>query len=179
MLAPERATIQTTIAAACATYEPYTALSQDQQTAIVRRIERSCFNYTIATCTGDGIDRLFTNDKFRARYSATCARVLLNLNSASSLGSTYLINAVINGTIDANDVGSMSSAELCPEANQAQRDMINARQNQRAIQKVSRKYECGKCHKKETTIEQYQARGSDESSNESIVCINCGHFWRL
>ncbi len=178
-IAPERAIIQTSIEVACAQYPPWSELPQEQRSTIVRRIERSCFNYTIAICTNDGIDRLFTDVKWRARYSATCAKVLLNLNVASSIASTYLITNVINGTIDANDVGAMTSAQLCPDANRGERDMINARQNQKAIQKVSNKYTCKKCHKSETTIEQYQARGSDESSNESIACINCGHFWRV
>ena len=177
-IAPERVLIQTHLEAACASHARWAELTQDQRATIVRRAERSCFREVITSCTNDGIDRLFTDSKFKARYSATCARLMMNLREAN-FGSSYLIEGLIDGTIDVNNVGAMTSAELCPAANRELREMIKARQNQQLVQKVCRKYTCRKCRKNETTTETYQGRGSDESSNESITCINCGHHWRI
>lgn len=172
-IAPERVIIQTKLAELCACCESWASITQEQQNTIVRRVERSCFRTVIDECINAGIDRMFTDSKFRDRYSACCARVIMNLREP------YLVNGLINGTIDANKVGEMTSAELYPEANRELREMIYARQNQALNQKVCRKYTCKKCKKNETTTESYQARGSDESASESVTCINCGHRWRL
>ena len=177
-LPPQRITMQTCFATACAGYDGWTNLNADDQSAIIRRIERSCFAATVEKCTKDGIDRLFTEIKFTSRYSAECARVLANLPGASG-GSIYLVNALVNKSIDPGNCANLSSAELCPQANSAERANVALRMAQRVEIKVSRQHVCKKCLKNETVPVAYQGRSSDEVNTHSFKCIHCGHSWRI
>jgi len=144
---------------------------------LVRRVERSCFEITISDCIYAGIDRLFTNTKFVARYSAHCARIISNLGSAS-VGSSYLLNKLLDGSIDPYLVAMLGSVELSPDSSSKERNELSLRFQQKLEQKVSTKYTCRKCGGKATTKREYQGRAGDESSNFSIKCVNCSHVWR-
>lgn len=178
-IAPERITQRMIIDHVCGNYHAWAELPDERKKAIVRQIERSCYNSVIKSCTADGVSRLFSDSKFVLRYSVICSKIISNLDVNSPVKSDYLIMSIISGAIDANNVADMSSAELCPDANADIRNIIETRQNRSAIQKVSHEYTCDKCKKNETTRKEYQARAGDESSNEMIVCINCGNSWRI
>jgi len=169
-----RKIIGQTCAENCAAWEELPNIRKD---ALARRIERSCFNATIASCIDDGIDRLFTEKKFIERYSSICFRVISNLNKNVVAQST-LIEDILAKRVDETEIATLASDQLCAEANLAIRETIAARMSQKAHIKVSKSHTCRKCQCKETIVVEYQGRASDEASSFSIRCVNCNFIWR-
>ncbi len=170
--------VKQSIACACEKYPQWMSLPQDTREALIRRMERSCFNCTIESCVLDGVDRLFTDNKFLCRYSTICYRVISNLEIADDGGGNHLLAMILSDHSTCVGVGCMTSQEMCPAAGATERAEIELRQQQKIIDKVSHAYVCGKCHKNETQPIEYQSSCSDESSSFSVKCINCGHIWR-
>jgi DNA-directed RNA polymerase subunit M/transcription elongation factor TFIIS len=177
-IAPERVVMQKQFLNACVNHEGFRKLTPGQQSVYGRRMERSCFNATIASCLIDGIDRIFIESKFVARYSSSCNRVLVNLDPLSSVGSTYLVDKLLTNEISPYDVGTLSVEDLCPNANELERANIKLRQEQKMERKVSHDYVCRKCGGNETIPLEYQGRAVDEGASHSIKCINCENVWR-
>lgn len=140
---------------------------------IARKLERGVFDVVVRECERDGIDRLFTDQKFIARYSAATSRISYNLDNSPDL-----IDRLLDG-LDPDSCGSMTSEQLWPQANLSERDEIDARCRAAARDgKVSRRYVCGVCGNNRTVYLEYQARAADECSSQSIKCVTCGHVWR-
>jgi DNA-directed RNA polymerase subunit M/transcription elongation factor TFIIS len=177
-IAEPRKLVQTVMAATCDQYDKWQCLPDDTRSTLVRRMERGCFEVVIEAAKRDGVDRRFANAGFASRYSAVCARLIANLDVNGSVQSTYLIDGIINGTIDVYEASRLDSCGLCPEASQKERDMIAVRRTQTAVKKVSRAHRCYKCGKNETLPVAYQARCADEDSSQSIKCVHCGNIWR-
>ncbi len=163
---------------ALASHEAWSDVPDADREAIIRRMERGCYNEAIATCTRDGIDRLWTEIKFVSRYSAMCYKILSNLDKGLSGGSEHLFNMIIKDGFNPEKFATLTSDELNPEASRAEREEIEARMNVKINLKVSRSYYCNKCGKSETTVRSYQSRSADEDNTLSIKCIHCGHVWR-
>ncbi len=177
MIAPERIIIQCTLDKKFQQYPKFAQLPADDQSAIVRRIERSCFNTSIETAIRCGVPREFTNQRYRDIYSAECMRILYNICKDTAYDS-YLVDSIINTTIDVTKIAELKNEELNPSASQDVRDEIDIRQNQKTDTKVSRSYKCRKCGCNETKPVEYQGRAADEASSHSIKCIACGNVWR-
>ena len=178
-IAPQRMRVRVVLETACANHPLWKNLTADNKETIVRRIERNCFEVTLASCTDDGINRLFTEKKFVERYSTNCNRVIVNIDILSDVGSPYLLDGIIQGKIDPYKVAELESKDLCPDASKFERDEITIRQGQKTELKVSTKYTCRKCLNSETTHREYQGRASDEASSLSIKCIHCENVWRI
>lgn len=176
-LPPERITIQLEIRANLQKYPQYCSLPDDEQTAIVRRIERSCFNASIDSAVRHGVAREFTNARYVQLYSAECMRVMSNICPDTAFDD-YLPVGICNGTVDVTKIADLKNEELNPAASKAERDEIEARQNQKTEIKVSRRFKCRKCGHNETKPIEYQARAGDEAGSMSYKCVQCGDVWR-
>lgn len=196
---PHRQTMLRRFEDVCRRCERWRGLPSETQSTLIRRMERNCFEVAIDICRREKINRTFTEKRFLERYSGACSRVLSNLDvTASSAApsisppkyvpesvsnsiaspSTYLVDGLINGTIDAYHVAEMTVAELNPASDQSIRDTIALRLQQKAINKVSRAFRCGRCGENSTVFVKYQARAADEDDTKSIKCVACGHVWR-
>lgn len=162
----------------CNHYPAWQAKPAEWKSTVARRIERNCMELVIAQCIEEGIDRLFEDKKFINRYSVLCSKVLANLDTTGSVGSSHLIDKLING-LDPYEVAGMMSQEMCPEAGQSLRDNILLRQQQLMKGKVSHAHVCRKCGGNETIPIEYQSRAADEGSSKSIKCVVCGFVWRM
>lgn len=156
-------------------------LSDVERATIVRRMERSCLNETVISCTNDGIDCYWTVQSFRERYSARCYQILIHLDGGieDGIGATktpYLLTSILAKDIDPNDVAKLNFIELCPEATAKERAEIDTRRGIKVEIKVSRAYTC-RCGRNETTINEYVARSADEALKISIQCVHCGNRW--
>ena len=178
---PHRQTMLRRFEDVCRRCERWRGLPSETQSTLIRRMERNCFEVAIDICRREKINRTFTEKRFLERYSGACSRVLSNLDviaSGATPSSTYLIDGLINGTIDAYHVAEMTVAELNPASDQGIRDTIALRLQQKAINKVSRAFRCGRCGENSTVFVKYQARAADEDDTKSIKCVACGHVWR-
>lgn len=163
-------------------------LSDAERATIVRRMERSCLNETVISCTNDGIDCYWTVQSFRERYSARCYQILIHLDGVGTAEdemmppvmaptkTPYLLTSILAKDIDPNEVAKLSFIELCPEATAKERAEIDTRRGIKVEIKVSRAYTC-RCGRNETTINEYVARSADEALKISIQCVHCGNRW--
>jgi DNA-directed RNA polymerase subunit M/transcription elongation factor TFIIS len=177
-IAEPRNRIKSVFISVCADNDRWKALPAETQEMIIRRVERSCYNAAIVSSIRDGIVPAFAEKKFVDRYSATCCKILHNLNTSGAVGSSYLIDALMSSEIDANTVADMKSTDLCPEVNERLLHELELRKKQKVAVKVSRAYRCRKCGTNETTTVEYQSRCADEGSSLSIKCVNCSFVWR-
>lgn len=148
-------------------------LSEADKNTIIRRMERSCYNEAINECKKNGATITWDNQLFLRFYST----YTYDLTSNISL-STYLLDGIIEGILDANNVGSMTPEQMNPDANKSLRDFIEKRKNTVGEKVVSHRYQCRKCFHWETVQQEYGSRGSDESTRISIKCCSCGATWR-
>jgi DNA-directed RNA polymerase subunit M/transcription elongation factor TFIIS len=176
-ISAERIILQNKFFTSFQTHPQFVNLSADEQAAIVRRVERSCFNASIDEATRCGVAREFSNARFKDIYSAGCMRILHNICVETAFNS-YLADGVIGGSIDVTKIADLKNEELNPAASQNERDEITLRQSQKTDLKVSRMYKCKKCDGNETIPIEYQGRAADEASSRSIKCVACGNVWR-
>ena len=177
-ISPQRQTILDVVAASCGKNPQWAAVDIKKQRSIVRRIERSCYRAAIHVCEADRINRTWEEPAFVERYSSYCYRVIANLDSGSSVGSTYLTNMIITDEIKLSDIGNASSDILFPAGSMAERDIIATRREQKIEQKFSEKYKCSKCHARKCTWYGVQTRGLDEPEDKYCRCIECGFAWK-
>jgi DNA-directed RNA polymerase subunit M/transcription elongation factor TFIIS len=173
----ERIIMRNKIREACSHTQEWFLIDDDEADQHVQKMERDCYNKIITSCTADGIDRLWTDPRFRDRYSAECYKLLANLDAESSIKSHYLVEQIIDGSVDPSKIADLSSIEMCPQASQEERDMIELRKKQVAVKKFSKNYICRKCGHDETELFEQQIRALDEGSTIFKECLNCHHRW--
>lgn len=176
MIAPERLVLRTAFTQCCIG-EEWDKIDEVKQTALVRQMERNCFEVVINDCIQDGIDRIFTDKKFVDRYSAICSRVMSNIKLSSNTPDC-IIRRLMNNELDPYKIAEYSSIELYPSATTDLRDNIQKRSEQKTPDKVSRAHTCYKCGENRTIYQGYQARSADEGESKSILCVGCGYVWR-
>ncbi len=176
MIAPERLVLRTAFVQHC-TGDEWAKIEETKQAALVRQMERNCFEVVINSCIQDGIDRIFTDKKFVDRYSTTCCRVMSNIKLSSNTPDCIIRRLSCN-ELDPYKIAEYSSYELFPTATAALRDDIQKRREQKTPDKVSRAHKCYKCGDNRTLYQGYQARSADEGESKSILCVNCGYVWR-
>lgn len=144
--------------------------------AIARRLERGCYNKTVAEFTTLHGDLSWENQQFLQYYSSVAAKLAINLDAESSLQSDYLIEYIKEAT-DLTTVADMSSVEINPMASKEERDMIDIRLQQKVEEKYTTRYRCGKCRKQKCSYREVQIAAADESCSYSLTCLECGHAW--
>jgi DNA-directed RNA polymerase subunit M/transcription elongation factor TFIIS len=163
-------------------YSPFCNLDVNTQESYIRKIERSCYNYTCTSADKKNVPRNWENDNFRTLYNIITYRVQKNMVcSHEDPGSDYLIDKITKGEFDVNNIGKMKSRELRPEKTKDIYDDIEKRKQQKIVKKYSTQHECFKCGERRTTEVQLQLRSLDEGSTLIITCEmdNCSNVWKL
>lgn len=155
----------------------FVKLPTEEQSAIIRRIERDCFNKTVEICEYNFIDRRWDNQQFLNRYSEICATILENLDANGSVGSNYFADKIASGEIDPRKVCSMDIYELCPEASRDLRADIEFRRKQKVEKKYTSRFSCPKCGAKKAETLHVQTRALDEISSLNLKCLECDNTW--
>ncbi len=159
-------------------------LPTDEQNAILRRIERSCWNETISRAKAANVNRTFDDPSFAGIYADITYMVSVHLDPQSTINSQYedanlFVRQILDGTIDAEAVATCSYEQMRPEVNRKIRDDIDAKMNVKDEMKVSYEYTCKNCGHGETTYNIGQVRGSDESATKFVKCNKCYTQWRI
>jgi DNA-directed RNA polymerase subunit M/transcription elongation factor TFIIS len=143
------------------------------------RLERSCYNAAIESCSAssEAVIRNWESDAFISVYSARCGTVNCNLDPDSSVvrrHGRYAIDRLATGVWSPDDIGKMTSAELCPDAAVREREEITIRSQQQVVEKTSQLYRCPKCRARNCTYREVQTRGLDEPATIFCTCKECG-----
>lgn len=85
-------------------YEPFNNLSQETQSSLIKRLERSCYNANIEQANQNHIPTYWDNPVFVEQYETICYNVKVNLDPESSVNSNlaqnvYLIERIYNSAI--------------------------------------------------------------------------------
>ncbi len=145
-------------------HDSFAKMPPDDQNRIIRKMERSCYN---AAC--------LHFDIFDRAYNTITYKIQTNLLNPR------MIEKIISGEIDPDQVGFMSARELCPGRSSVERKIIEQRREQKIVKKYSSQHECGRCGGRKTTEQEVQLRSLDEGSTLIITCEmeNCTNVWRI
>jgi DNA-directed RNA polymerase subunit M/transcription elongation factor TFIIS len=147
------------------------------QDIIIIGIEESCYNATIKKATEEMIYINGENYKFSYSYQLCHNKITKNLDVDSEVNSSYLIDKIINDTIDLSNIAEWTSNKLCPDKSDNIKQKLILRNSQKLNYKTSSLYTCKNCKKRSVTIHEFQARACDEGSNLSLTCLFCGFGW--
>jgi transcription elongation factor S-II len=116
-------------------------------------------------------------NNYESNYQIIMFKVIMNLDPDSSLNNWYLMDNIINNTIDIKEICFCESSDLCPSKNYEIYKKVKERNNITKEKKFTTLYTCGKCRQKKCTVQSVQLRSVDEGSNLSIECTNCFYCW--
>ena len=153
-------------------YVEFKVLDRERQLDMVVAIEKSCFDKVKEKSNEDAIYRDWSNEKYVYLYSLICGRVGSNLDADT--GNDYLIDAIINDSIDIEKIGFMSSDELNPKIRKKINEDIEVRKNIKIKQKTTSLYTCRNCKSKELAIRFIQVKSLDEGRTAVLTCQICG-----
>jgi DNA-directed RNA polymerase subunit M/transcription elongation factor TFIIS len=137
-------------------------------------IEKSVRDYLAA----NGATCDFLNPIYTSVYGTHMAKILANMDMKSSVGSNYIIEALLSGAILPENIGKMSSSELSPNSTLDEREFIKIQRNQSVTLSYSDQYVCVKCKKRRITIEHKQHSALDEMSDVVKRCLDCGYVFK-
>lgn len=168
----ERRQILLTICEIMDKYKSFKELSRERQSEIVMEIENSCYNKLKDKCSEEAIYKCWYNERFSYLYSLICGRVISNLDGESN--NEYIIEAIINNSLDIKKIGYMDSDSLNPSIRKQLLESINSRKNIKIKQKTTSLYMCRNCKMKNCSIRFQQMRSLDEGQSMILTCQNCG-----
>ena len=149
-------------------------LSYSDQCNIVILIEKSCYDKTIQKSNEDMIYINWENPKFVYLYQLIISRITKNLDCNSEVNSEYLIDNIINKSINIDNIASMSSEELSPGKVLSIKQTLELRRNQKLNYKTTSLYTCRHCKSKKCTMRTQQMRSLDEGFTIILNCTVCG-----
>lgn len=154
---------------------PY--FNQSERTDIIVTIEASCYNKALDKCTKLMIIKSWNNIRFENIYRIYTNNVTKNLDNDSEVKNNYLLQQIINKTINLSRIAFLSNIELFPEKSIHIIDKFNKRTQQNIKRKTTSLYTCRNCKEKCATMYEIQLRRIDEAANTKLCCVFCGNTW--
>ena len=158
-------------------YEEYLALEYEKQMSIIKRLEKSCYNYCIDKSTEEQITSSWETELFCDLYHSICYKINSNIEKHGLVKNPYLSINIINDNIDFDNLPKMSSMQLFPEKYADIAHRISMSKNIVQTIKTSSLYHCNKCKQNRCSIENRYNRSLDEGTNLTITCMNCSNSW--
>ena len=140
-------------------------------------IEKGCLNKSLKLAKKNNIRCIWENNLFVDIYHNICYKVAINIDPKSCINSQYLRKQIINNKIDAYNIASMTSKEMCPNRYKKIDSDLEKRNNIEVSVKCSKMYKCRKCKTNNTQSVSKQNRSLDECNNFFVTCMTCGHAW--
>jgi len=165
------------LSAAFKQHQKFVDLSIEDRFALLEKIERSCFNYSIDKAKETDTPTKWENSDFQFIYTLVCARIGANIDQTNTVHNEYLANAILEGKISVTELPKMSSQELFPDKYKNVLTKLEMSKNVQRSAKTSTMYKCRRCHKNQCTIENRYNRSLDEGVNLTITCESCGLEW--
>lgn len=154
-------------------YAKFKDIPYKKQINVLVSIEKSCYKKAVDKCSEEAIYVDWSNDKFKYMYSLICSRVSKNLDTSSEVMDSFLIENIINSSVDVSKIGEMSSDDMSTK-NKELKEQLNSRRSQKVKQKTTSMYTCRNCKSRECTIRSQQMKSLDEGATLILNCVNCG-----
>lgn len=156
-------------------YEIFKSMSVTDRDAFLKKLERTCYNYTIDTAYSENIVSSWEDRNFRDIYHSVCYKLSVNLEPVGLVSNPTLAKNILSGIIDVTKLPKMTSVDMFPQKYTKVLRRIEASKNASQSVKTSTMYKCGRCYENRCTIENVQNRSLDETTGLRITCINCGN----
>lgn len=155
-----------------------TRLSGEEVRGHARDIEKSCYIEALKQCKASESPpvRSWDSPAFVNVYSSRCGTVNSNLDPESSvtrLHGAILLERLVIRDLEPSALGSMTSAQLCPEAGSRARREIMLRSQQKIQEKSSKLFRCPFCGARNCTYQEVQKRALDEGADFVCTCLEC------
>ena len=133
-------------------------------------IEESIYNFAIKYTEDNDISFLFQDI-----YDSKINEIYVYLNNDES---KFLINALLNNTINSLEIASLSPDELNPLKYEK---IINKKKIDDYNNSIvgSNAFTCSKCKTANCIVTQKQTRSGDEAPTTFVKCIECGYSFKL
>ena len=87
----------------------------------------------------------------------------------------FILDSIKSNTIDPTKIAYMRPSDL----NMDQYSDIIKKQSMITKQSSSQAFECDKCHKRNTQVEERQVKSGDEPTTLFITCLECGNVFTI
>lgn len=158
--------------------EYFKQLPKSEQTSIIVSIEKSCYDKSVEKANDDMLYVNWSNMRFTQLYQTICTRVCENLDPASEVNSSWLLERIVNKEIDIDRIAWMSSEQLTDKTVDI-KQLIELRRSQKLVYKTSTMYTCRNCKGRKCTIRTQQMRSLDEGFTIIATCTICGFRFML
>jgi transcription elongation factor S-II len=144
-------------------------------------LEQGIFNQSIEEAKARHVRRIWDNPDFQLQYAIVARRTITNLDNASYIRNTRLLERLREGEFLPHDIPAMTFSELHPEK---WREMIDkAMKREAKMLEVDKSvatdmFFCTRCKKRECTYYEMQTRSADEPMTQFVRCLNCDKRWK-
>jgi DNA-directed RNA polymerase subunit M/transcription elongation factor TFIIS len=150
---------------------------------IVRELERSIYNNIIHNCEerSSSIVRSWQNETFVSDYSARSNTIFSHLDPKGSMVQMYgnkVALRLLLGELSPTKAGEMQAIDLCPEAFEHERDVIQARSQEEIEERTSTLWKCPNCKARSSRVSEVQDRAADEPATIWCICTECSTRWK-
>lgn len=147
-----------------------------------QELEVGVYNWTIRYAKAHNVTRSWGEHLFGKLYTEKARQVLSNLDGKSYVANTRLVERLQNGEFEAASLAFMPPDRLFPELWKDSVEALSMREEKALKPKVVPKtdrFHCRMCKQNECSFYEMQIRSGDEASTLFILCLNCGHKWRI
>ena len=162
-----------------ALYKCYRDLDHASRLDIIRKIERSCYNYSTLKAYEEVILATWDNDIYKDIYDSICYKIISNIDKNGLVCAESFVESIVNGDIPLENIANSSSRAICPSKYEEIEKKIESRKNIQYTLKPSKLHKCGRCGSNETVIQTLQLRALDESNDMFAECIKCHRRWKV
>ena len=135
---------------------------------IIDSIDRWVNDYMESNLTPEFMREQFFDDKFNY--------ILNNLNPKEN---NYLLNAIKEEKVKAEDIAFLKPEEIFPEKFDVYLKKREVEQALKDNKATTDAFKCPKCKNRKSRIEQKQTRAGDEPMTTFVTCLECGHVQKF
>jgi DNA-directed RNA polymerase subunit M/transcription elongation factor TFIIS len=145
----------------------------DKQTEMVKKIEQKVYSETREKGISLNIRLSWQNEIFVKIYDVILYKVASNLDPNSMIGSRYVIDNLLNGVINPENLADMDSLDLCPDKHIDIIEKLKNRKETKIDYRYSKFVSCKTCLQY-TCVERFvQKRCADEAPTAVYDCVKC------
>lgn len=158
-------------------FPEFLKLSYKEKTKLIKKIERSCYNYVIDKSHEENIISTWDDPIFCDLYHSICYKVSSNIDPDNLVQNNKLGRRLLANEISIDNLPKLTSQELFPERYMDILQKVEVSKTVSQTLKTSALYTCKKCKQNKCTMENLYNRSLDEGTNLRITCMNCFHSW--
>ena len=155
-------------------FELFHTMQYKTQIKFLKKIEKSCFNYSVDRADEENIIASWDNDLFSSIYDSSCYKISANIEPNCLVDNKEFAEKILNGSISIKTLPKLNSHDIFPKKYSSILSRIESSKNIKMTIKTTTMYKCGKCYKNQCTVKNLYNRSTDEGVNLRVTCVNCG-----